>query len=92
MSDVKFVGAWNAMNPYKRSALFARSSWCVTQINALGKSPCNMSGTIRVNGVQWAWAGWFEESVYLLSRDAGEGNATLGGWTGPSLLASTCVT
>jgi hypothetical protein len=89
VADVRFVGAWDALNPFRRSALFARVGWCVRQ--AAAASPCNLTATLRVNGVQWAHAGWFDDAAYVRARDAGAGNATRAGWQGPVIIDAACA-
>jgi len=87
LADVVFVGGWDPLNAWGRSALLARVAWCLAQA---APGPCNMSQTVRADGVQWALAGWFDEDAYARARDAGGGNATAAGWPGAVLLQRGC--
>jgi hypothetical protein len=71
-SYLQFVGAWDALNPDRRDALYARLSWC---IGAGAASPCDPTKLIQVmdagaggqGSVFWAWAGWFDSTNFASS-------------------------
>ncbi len=79
VAAVRLVGAWDASNVWRRSALLARLDWCVAL--AAADSPCDLRRLVTADGVQWAWAGWFDADAFIIAADAGGGNATRAGWT-----------
>jgi hypothetical protein len=93
LAAVRLIGAWDASNPWRRSALVARLEWCLIQDGA-GASPCDKTLVILADGVQWAWAGWFDVDTFLIAADRGTGpngyNATAGGWAGPVVVERGC--
>lgn len=66
VAGVKLVPAWDPLNVDRRDALYARLSWC----SAAAPMPCNGTKLLRVNGVLWAWAGWFNTNAFILNPDA----------------------
>jgi hypothetical protein len=62
VAGAKLVPAWDPLNADRRDAIYARLSWCNA---AVPRAPCNGTKLLRVNGVLWAWAGWFDTGAFI---------------------------
>jgi hypothetical protein len=95
-SALQFVGAWEALNPDRRDALYARLAWCLAADGggSGGGSPCDVTKLIRVDdsGVAgagaaptvayWAWAGWFDSTAFAATHASA--------LTAPAVLTYNC--
>jgi hypothetical protein len=77
VAAVKLVPAWDPLNPDRRDAIYARLSWCLTARAA----PCNGTKVLQVNGLFWAWAGWFDTGAFISDPER---------TSAPAVLSANC--
>ena len=85
------MGAWEALNPDRRDALYARLARCLA---AGGSSPCDVTKLIQVDDSEvvgegaapsvayWAWAGWFDSTAFAATHASA--------LTAPAVLTYNC--